>query len=358
MPEFYRLLLIFVCLPTLALWISYLIVGPTIRAVRNTRIQVSTPLKPMLPTDPRLPGGARWFFADVWAQLESIGFEPVIYLHSDAIASGGASFLMILEHPVNQDGVAAAIAFVPGRHGASVQCSVEYSTESPERLDVTTTNSSGADILPRLPNERVLRVPGMRDLAALYSVHGLHLATTEVREKRNFPAPTQLHADMQNATFRRFTWLADMGAVRFTDEGRRVRFNWRCALGVAWKLLPINRRSRLTLARRRAARWLNRHGMPGHYEYLDFARAVANHGAFSGNLPIPDWYPSADDTVGRWFKSCDVCRSRVAADRPDCDVVTCSTCGLEQTPTDESPLIAFDLAPKQSERCGIRRGVF
>lgn len=350
MPEFYRQLLIWGGLSTLVLWMCRLIIGRTMHVVRNRRFLVDAALRPVFPTDPRIPGGARWFFSDVWAQLQSLGFQPAVYLRLESISKRQATFLMMFEHPFHQDGAAATISFEPGPNGplSSTSC-VEFSTESPEGVDVTTSNYARANIFPALSSDRAVRVPGMRDLAALYKIHGLHFAESGVRSKRIFPAPLQLPVDMQNATNRRYTQLAELGAVRFAEEGRLVGLNWRCALRAVWGLMPINRRLWLMLARRRAARWLKRHGMSGRYERVDYERSIAAHNAFAGELPIPDWYPPADETVDRWFRSCEACRSRITADRPDCDAVTCPSCGLKQTPTDESPLIAFDLAPQQPE---------
>lgn len=343
MPEFYRHLLIWVAFPACVFWVGHSIFGRIVRAVCNIRFRIDAPLKPVFPTDPRLPNNVRWFFADVWGQLQSLGFEPAIYLRQDEFAGGQVGYLMMFEHPVNQDGAAAFASFTPGRRGPLLaDCHVEYSTESPERVDVSTCNVAGPDIYPRLPNERPLRIPGMRDLAALYNVHRTHFAASGLATKRQFPAPTQIPTDMRNATIRRFQQHAVRGAMRINDDGRTIQFNWQFAAKTTWKLMPVVSRLRSMRARRRARRWLTHHGLPSRYERVDYRPLVADQAAFAGGLPVPDWYPSPNEISGQWFTWCHACRRPIATTRADCEAVECSSCGMRHTRGEELSLVAFD----------------
>lgn len=343
MPEFYLYLLVVV----VALFAADKFVVPLVRGplhvIRNLRLDSAAPLNPVLPTDPRMPEKAKWLIADTWAQLRPLGFEPSIYLRQDGVAGTSVTYCAIFVNHANQDGAAVSVSFIAKSTGlVGGDGCVEFSAETPERLDVCTSNASTPEFFREMDGEDVVRLPEMRDLAALYQAHHKHLDECGIKSKRRPPSPLEYPEDMKDATMRRCEKLCALGRLHRAETEKTYRYGWKVAVRIVWGLRPVLGRVRQALVRRRARRWLRRHDLPSRYQTIDYKLAMTDHRDFDGELPTPDWYPSFGEADGKQFFHCAGCQHVIASESRGDGSAVCPACNLQQD-LDEARAVEFDL---------------
>lgn len=270
------------------------ILGPII-VYTSIRFRPSQPFLVMHPDDPRLPPGVRWFFGEVWSQLRPLGFEPTAYLIQRGLIPNSVTYLGVFDHRANRDGAAAMVVVAESNQGS--QCSnfvAEFATESIDNVDVCTNNGGDPTEFTSSAKKRILKIPGMRDLAALYKCHRMHWESTGLRQKKSLAQPEQRANQMQESILREFEDLVTAGRLRRVSKEAQYQFGLGTAVVNTWKLLPGISAVGRALVRRRARRWLSANGMTPGYQVVNFKRLSANRSIPKGTLPLPDWYSSSD----------------------------------------------------------------
>jgi hypothetical protein len=245
------------------------------------------PLQEWHPDDPRWPRGVRWFFGEVWRQVQPLGFKPTAYIAWKGVYPNTILYSAVFDHDGERDSACAmAVESDAGAAGVQTTYVAEFSAESIDGIEVNTNNATEpSDDWILKQRKKILKIPVMRELSMLYECHRLHLASVGVRAKAPLPESWRRADSVRESVFREFEERVEQGAIERVSSEPIYQQRLATAYRLTWSLLPglvqINR----ARIRSRARRWLSANGMSPHYDIADYEAMIAWHGGDPTPLP-------------------------------------------------------------------------
>lgn len=270
---------------------AFVYIGLPILVFFKSRIGAESPTEFVHPHDPNIPAPARRYFLDIWNRLKPTGFQSVAYMRTEGMGAKTFAYIAVFDHSNQRDSISAIV----GTHNApgGVQCNsfaAECITSLTSGVKVSTSSSSPAVATYAAAGYRVLIIPELNDAEQLYRVHQAHLQDVGAGEATPIGPPENRAADTYRSLLAYFALLEKAGRYRRVSDGSTYALGLLTAFDSTWRLLPGTKQLYRSLGRRRARKWLVRHGFPSEYPTFDMKQATRDASTPIDALPIPDWY--------------------------------------------------------------------